>query len=193
MLRPSYAYMVNEIRKIANRPIKGTGNVENFFDVGDFSVGLDPALRAEELLLLALYPESTFPQLPNIPATSSLSQNWAEPGWHLSLSAPAKSSSAILFLDSEGDSLRLSTAECSSTGRQASSLAKPRHLSTLTHPLSFMSKTSAPAETSVNVIEVSKGMVRLQILLHNLCDFNVLFSMRFFVSRSLRGRSIIDI
>jgi len=177
MLRPSHAHMVNDIRKIANGPIKGTGNVENFFDVGDFSMGLTPALRAEELLLLSLHPECTFPQLPNIPTSSSLSQIWAEPGWHLNLSAPAKSSSAILFFDSEGDSLRLSTAECSSTGRQASSLAKPRHLSTLTHPLSLVSTTSAPAETSLNVIEVSKEVLEADPL--STSEENLLLGYKF--------------
>eukprot|EP00957_Ditylum_brightwellii_P208567 15358061-Ditylum_brightwellii.AAC.1 len=110
---------------------------------------LAPALRAEQMLLLALHPESPSPRLPSVPPSSS-TDIWAEPGWHVVLDASREqnlTTPTILPSMSSGSLIRTFLSECTSApGRQAASLLKPRHLRMLTAPLSSISQSSAPAE-----------------------------------------------
>ena len=146
MLRPTYACMLEQMKKM----VKGS-NIISYFDICDKDDDENSTLRAEELLLLALHPESSNPPLPPVPPYFESDQCWAEPGWQVVLDALIDRDSSpfsILTKDAEGQLPRKFLSVCSSSGRQAASLIKSRHLRMLTGPLSFPSQASAPAESN---------------------------------------------
>lgn len=130
MLRPSQSSIVKEVKD----NVSGSSSDSK----------IDPKLRAEELLLLSLYPEAE-EALSFVPNEANL--NWAEPGWQINLSPPKeKNPHSILPTDLEGQLPRHYLSVCCSSGRQTASLISRRHLRTLEGPLSFVSEASAPAE-----------------------------------------------
>jgi len=145
MLRPNVKTMLGDFKqKNFSRTNK------DCFDICDSDEGICPELRAEQLLLLALHPQSPNIPLPPVPNQSAPSQGWAEPGWQLILDDPdfgkSSCSSSILPIDTEGHLSQNFLSSCCSSGRQAASLIKPRHLRMLSAPLSFICQASAPAE-----------------------------------------------
>eukprot|EP00985_Skeletonema_marinoi_P018931 scaffold10711_cov177-Skeletonema_marinoi.AAC.1 len=130
MLRPTQVSIVNEVKEmVGSSPEDGN---------------IDPKLRAEELLLLSLYPQA---QEALSPVPTDTNMNWAEPGWQLNLSPPeGDNPHSILPLDQAGHLPRHFLSVCCSSGRQTAALVQQRHLSMLEGPLSFVSKASAPAE-----------------------------------------------
>lgn len=130
MLRPTQVSILNEVKEM----------------VGKSDANIDPKLRAEELLLLSLYPQAEEALAP-VPTSTSL--NWPEPGWQLNLSPPEEDNPhSILPLDQVSHMPRQNLSVCCSSGRQTAALVQQRHLSMLEGPLSFVSKASAPAETN---------------------------------------------
>lgn len=150
MLRPSYSTMLADVKEMAKQPSNTRAN-DDCFDICDNNEGISPELRAEELLLLSLHPESANHPLPPVPDQSDPNLSWAEPGWQIILDNPEhdkrRSSSSILPTDNEGHLTQLFLSSCCSSGRQAASLIKSRHLRMLTAPLSSACQASAPAET----------------------------------------------
>ena len=130
MLRSTQASLVNEVKGMVDKSCQDRC--------------VDPKLRAEELLLLSLYPHNE-EKLDPIP--SDTNTNWAEPGWQLDLSPPKEGNAhSILQVDTESLMPRHSLSVCCSSGRQTAALLQKRHLSLLEGPLSFVCKASAPAE-----------------------------------------------
>ena len=130
MLRPTQVGIVNQVKDMVQESPK--------------DAIVDPKLRAEELLLLALYPQAEEALSPVPPDTDT---SWAEPGWQLNLSPPeAGNPHSILPVDQVGHLPRQFLSVCCSSGRQTAALVQQRHLSMLEGPLSFVSKASAPAE-----------------------------------------------
>eukprot|EP00970_Alexandrium_tamarense_P005592 scaffold907_cov167-Alexandrium_tamarense.AAC.2 len=151
ILRPSHTSIIREVKKTISESRDHTNVQRHYFDNDTDDEFLDPTLRAEQLLLLSLHPESPMPPLPTIPASSSANQPWAEPGWHVSVDflPQVRNEFSILPQDAEGHLARAANSICCSTGRQVASFIKPRHLRMLTSdaPMSFVSQASAPAET----------------------------------------------
>jgi len=130
MLRPTQVSIVNEVKDMVGKSPE--------------DANIDPKLRAEELLLLSLYPQA---EEALAPVPSSTNKNWAEPGWKLDLSPPeGDNPHSILPLDQVSHLPRQNLSVCCSSGRQTASLVQQRHLRMLEGPLSFVSKASAPAE-----------------------------------------------
>lgn len=152
ILRPSHAAMVADVKHIAKRAKASPANDDCFDICGNGESALSPELRTEQLLLLALHPQSANPPLPPIPDQSSQNHSWAEPGWQLVLDDPdvneGRRSSSILPVHTEGQLAQKFLSTCASSGRQAASLIKPRHLRMLEAPMSFACQASAPAETN---------------------------------------------
>lgn len=149
MLRPSYSSMLADIKLLARALKNSSQTTEDCFDVCANNESICPELRAEQLLLLALHPQSPKVPLPPIPDRSQSS--WAEPGWQLMIedsnSDESKMFSSILPTSKlPTDLTQKFLSSCCSSGRQAASLIKPRHLRMLTVPLSFTCQASAPAE-----------------------------------------------
>lgn len=175
MLRPSHAAMLADVKQTAKR-IVSSSNVQSndLFDVCGNGEAIGPELRAEQLLLLALHPPSPDDPLPPFPNQAAPSQSWAEPGWQLILDNPdlrgERISSSILPIDTEGNMTQRFLSTCCSSGRQAASLIKPRHLRQLTAPLSFTCQASAPAEANPSSqMKISQGMMSLYLLRNLLC------------------------
>ena len=163
ILRPSHTSIIREVKKTISESRDHINVQRHYFDNDTDDEFLDPTLRAEQLLLLSLHPESPMPSLPTIPASSSANQPWAEPGWHVSVDflPQVRNEFSILPQDAEGHLARAANSICCSTGRQVASFIKPRHLRMLTSdaPMSFVSQASAPAEThpSADDRKVSQG------------------------------------
>ncbi|KAL7550500.1 hypothetical protein ACHAWF_013723 [Thalassiosira exigua] len=151
MLRPSHASMVAEVKRMA-RTKSSTSNDKDCFDIKGNDDEICPELRAEQLLLLALHPESPKDPLPPVPDQSLPGQSWAEPGWQLIIEDPDfgnfKSASSILPIVNEGHLSQQFLSSCCSSGRQAASLIAPRHLRMLEAPMSSTCQASAPAESN---------------------------------------------
>ena len=136
VLRPSRRTLVKNLVK------KTISSSLDCFDVGK-ETATDSSVRAEELLLLSLHPESS--------AGSSL-QAEHELGWHICLDVPPKqNANSILHVDTTGLQSQNLLSVCCSTGRQAASFLEPYHLRTLDadDPLSFATKASSLAETNL--------------------------------------------
>jgi hypothetical protein len=149
MLRPSVRMMLGAIT--AELPTSSSHS-KDCFDIvhNDDESSLSPELRAEQLLLLALHPLSTKDPLPSVPVQAQPNQSWAEPGWKIRLDNPSfdrDTSYSILPVRSEGHLSQTMAATCSSCGRQAAALIKPRHLRMLTDPLAFECQTSVPSNS----------------------------------------------
>lgn len=145
MLRPSQSSIVKEVKDNVSG-WSSSSDKQKAVDVGmgDCDSRIDPKLRAEELLLLSLYPEAEEALLF---APNEANLNWAEPGWQINLSPPKeRNPHSILPTDLEGQLPRHYLSVCCSSGRQTASLISRRHLRTLEGPLSFVSEASAPAE-----------------------------------------------
>ena len=133
---------------------KGENTIQKDFAKGETFEGpenLSPELRAEQLLVLALHPLASTPNLSFIPPSAAESRKWAEPGWQLQLDTPLVDRNlnhdSILPAKPSFPLLQTSLSECSSgPGRQAASFLNPVHLRMLTTPLSIMSQSCAPAE-----------------------------------------------
>jgi hypothetical protein len=111
--------------------------------MGNEDATVDPSLRAEELLLLALHPEA-----PSDPFSNSTEN---EPGWRVCLDLPPPHNpNSILHTDRTGSLCQNFLSVCCSTGRQAASFLEPHRLRTLDidAPLSFATKVSLLAETN---------------------------------------------
>lgn len=147
MLRPSVRMILGAIK--AELPISSS-HFKDRFDVVHNDDELSPELRAEQLLLLALHPPSTKDPLPSTPDQAQPNQNWAEPGWQIRLDNPSydrETSFSILPVRADGHLSQTMAATCSSCGRQAAALIKPRHLRMLTDPLSFKCQASDPSNS----------------------------------------------
>lgn len=141
VLRPSHYSLVKNL--VAET--KSISKTSDCFDMGAGDTSIDPAIRAEELLLLSLHPEA--------PSGSHLTNPTEEPGWRLCLDTPetaARNKSSILPMDREGLVSQSFLSVCYSTGRQASSFLELHHLRTLCDdaPLAFSSKASSLAESN---------------------------------------------
>jgi hypothetical protein len=111
--------------------------------MGNEDAAVDPSLRAEELLLLALHPEAPSGTFSGSPET--------EPGWRVCLDPPPPDNPrSILYTDREGILGQSFLSVCCSTGRQAASFIESHRLRTLDNdaPLSFATKVSCLAETN---------------------------------------------
>ena len=142
VLRPTRKSITDEVKRMVevtvarkkSLPEKSKNNMEEDF------------VRAEQLLLLSLHPETQNPRLPSVPLKSPTSVQWAEPGWQIILEVPEeetgdKSNNLILPVLNTGSILSKYTSECCSTqGRQAASLLSPSDLRNLVNPLSKISK-----------------------------------------------------
>lgn len=186
MLRPSHATMLADVKEITKRSKTKTSMSNDCFDVcnddDDDDDGLSPELRAEQLLLLALHPQSPSNPLPPVPDQSS--SNWAEPGWQLVLESSdsdkkGTSFSSILPCQTfEGQLSQKFLSGCCSSGRQAASLIKPRHLRMLSAPLSFTGQASAPAETNPSGdVKSTQGTECRSIHFSSSCTLSVLTSI----------------
>jgi len=154
MLRPLQSSIVNEVKEMVGGVRSGLQHTFDSLEVAS----IDPKLRAEELLLLSLYPEveealAPVPNDENIP--------WAEPGWQINLSPPEdENPHSILPLDQEGHIPRHFLSVCCSSGRQTASLVQQRHLRMLEGPLSFVSNASAPAEMKAGQQRITEDVVK---------------------------------
>lgn len=152
MLRPSTKTMLGELKQLANLSNTSLQSNKDCFDIvpDDNDSSLSPELRAEQLLLLSLHPASSRPPLPSVPDQASPERSWAEPGWQLIIDDPdfGREPSSILPVQTQGQLTQQLLSTCCSSGRQAASLIKPRHLRMLTDPLSAVCQGSAPAETN---------------------------------------------
>ena len=149
MLRPNVGTMLEEVKRLARTPKYLPRTMKDCFDVvPDNDDSLCQDLRLEQLLLLALHPTSQSPPLPPVPCQPASAQSWAEPGWPLIIdnhhTCHNQSSSSLIPIDTEGYLSQKFLSTCCSSGRQAASLIKPRHLRLLSDPTS---QTSPPAET----------------------------------------------
>ncbi|KAL7540059.1 hypothetical protein ACHAXR_010929 [Thalassiosira sp. AJA248-18] len=167
MLRPSHTTMTADVKDIAKRAKNSSSTNKDCFDICGDTESICPELRAEQLLLLALHPQSPNLPLPPVPDQSTPNQSWAEPGWQLIIDDPdfgEKSTSSILPIDTEGHLTQQFLSSCCSSGRQAASLIKPRHLRMLMAPLSFTCQASAPAETNPSgKKKASQGMITIYL------------------------------
>lgn len=135
---------VNTVLRPSHRFIKTKSSFKEFdcFDMGNGDSTVHPSVRAEELLLLALHPET--------PALSTASE--VEPGWHVCLDVPQyRNPHSILYIDRTGLVSQSFLSVCCSTGRQTASFLEPHHLRTLDDDtsLSFATRASALAETKI--------------------------------------------
>ena len=154
MLRPSQSSIVKEVKEMIG---VSPSDKQQYFDSGKCDSSIDPYLRAEELVLLSLYPEAE-ETLSSVPNETNL--NWAEPGWHLNLSPPEGGDPhSILPVDQEGLLSRHFSSVCCSSGRQTASLIQRRHLRMLEGPLSFVSEASAPAQIFPGQKSTTEDMV----------------------------------
>jgi len=143
---------------------------ERFKDraVGTAACGLSPALRAEQILLLSLHPESPSPPLPPVPSSSI--QPWAEPGWHVYLNTSRSRDDAgrptILPCTPRIDEvfLRAYSEYCSAPTHQITMLLKKQHLRLLSVPISKMGQASAPAEVEIRSKEIPEVLRHLDPL-----------------------------
>ena len=146
VLRPPRQTLVKNLLK------KTPSSSLDCFDIGT-ETETDPSLRAEELFLLSLHPES--------PIGSSLHAE-RELGWHIYIDAPLKqSASSILHLDTTSLQNQNLLSVCCSTGRQAASFLEPYHLRAFDadYPLSFATQASSLAETNPSCQEkATQGM-----------------------------------
>ena len=97
---------------------------------------VNPSLRVEELLLLALHPE----QAPREYTGAR------EPGWQVCLDVPQGKKHSILHTDAAGLLSQSFLSVCCSTGRQAASFLETHHLKTLDMEASL---SKAIVETSM--------------------------------------------
>jgi hypothetical protein len=153
MLRPNVRMMLDDVRRLIQSSECLPPTMKDRFDVvTDNDESLCRALRLEQLLLLALHPTSPSPPLSPVPGPPTSDQSWAEPGWQLIIDNPGLSTnripSPLLPIDDEGRLSQKFLSICCSSGRQAASLIKPRHLRLLSSPSSTSSQTSAHAETN---------------------------------------------
>ena len=151
MLRPSYSSMLADIKLLARASKNESRTTKDCFDICANNESICPELRAEQLLLLALHPQS--PQVPLPPIPDHSQSSWAEPGWQLMIEESkadesSRFSSILTLTIDKGNLAQKFLSSCCSSGRQAASLIKPRHLRMLTIPLSFTCQASAPAETN---------------------------------------------
>ena len=152
MLRPSVRMLLGAIN--AQLPTSSSHS-KDCFDIVHNDDELSPELRAEQLLLLALHPPSTKDPLPSAPDQANPNRNWAEPGWQIRLDNPSydrETSISIMPVRTEGHLSQAMAATCSSCGRQAAALIKPRHLRMLTDPLSFECQASDPSNSGSETI-----------------------------------------
>ena len=168
MLRPSYSSLLSDIKLLARASKNSSQITEDCFDVRPNNEGVSAELRAEQMLLLALHPESPKVPLPSIPDSSQ--SGWAEPGWQLMLdgyeSYDKNNFPSILPRDHIGSMSQKFLSDCCSSGRQAASLIKARHLKMLTLPMSSTCQASAPAETRpCTQDKPSQGLSSLSILI----------------------------
>lgn len=152
VLRPNVGMMLEDIKRLAQSPKCLTRTTKDCFDVvPDCDDSLSRDLRLEQLLLLALHPISPIPPLPPVPGQPTSDQSWAEPGWHLMIdnSYPDKKMffSSLIPINVEGHLSQKFLSTCCSSGRQAASLIKPRHLRLLSAPSSATSQINTEAET----------------------------------------------
>jgi hypothetical protein len=97
-------------------------------------------LRAEQLLLLSLHPESPAMSLPSNPSPHDPKSSWAEPGWHIKLDVPKSGSLRNQILPrTHWEQSQFNESDLT-PGRQIAYLLAPRHLKTLMNPLSDFSK-----------------------------------------------------
>lgn len=152
MLRPNVRMMLEDIKRLAQSSTCLTRATKDCFDVvPDCDESLCRDLRLEQLLLLALHPISPNPPLPPVPGQPTFDQSWAEPGWHLiidnSYSDKKSFFSSLIPMNIEGHLSQKFLSTCCSSGRQAASLIKPRHLRLLSAPSSATSQINTEAET----------------------------------------------
>lgn len=136
VLRPSHHSIVKNLVKATK------SSTVDCFDMGNGDGTVNPSVKAEELLLLALHPEAPG-------SFSSTPDN--EPGWHICLDTPQhRNPHSILHTDQVGIVSQSFLSVCCSTGRQSASFLERHHLRTLNDetPLSFVTKASALAETN---------------------------------------------
>ena len=149
MLRPNVQTLVNDVKqRVSNNP---RHRRKDCFDiVYDNDESISPDLRAEQLLYLAIHPQSDEVPLPQAPNENIPNERWCEPGWKLMLDADNdnnNSSNSILSIGTEGKLAQDNLSSCCSS-RHAASLINRRHLRMLSEcPFSQVCQASAPAES----------------------------------------------
>lgn len=107
------------------------------------------SLRAEELFLLASFPEQGSTAPPSTPPPD-IHAPWAEPGWNVDLSVPDEEScgaQSLLPRVHVSSVFQKNHSEfCSAPGRQAASVIKPTSLQALCTPLSSATQAISLAE-----------------------------------------------
>jgi hypothetical protein len=155
ILRPNVGTMLEDVTQFAKISTRSSSFImKDFFDVvPDNDATLSQALRLEQLLMLALHPTSPSPPLQPVPCQRA-DPRWAEPGWRLITNNPdfdfgkSLSSFSLLPIDRDGHMSQTLLSTCCSSGRQAASLIKPRHLRLLTDPLSATCQASGQAKSN---------------------------------------------
>ena len=168
MLRPNVRMMLDDAKRLIQSSECLPPTMKGRFDVAtDNDESLCRALRVEQLLLLALHPKSPSPPLLPVPGPPASDQSWAEPGWHLIIDNPDfgtnRFTSPLIPIDDEGRLSQNFLSTCCSSGRQAASLIKPRHLRLLSAPSSTTSQTSAHAETNTLLLNKSSEGTALHL------------------------------
>ena len=105
-------------------------DVESNLRAHDVSNSLQHKMKAEQLMLLALYPMAPNTPLPSIPSNVGKFKTWAEPGWRVVLDAPKAKTNHILPFRSTSSVFQAALAECNSTpGRQTANLMSSKDMS----------------------------------------------------------------
>lgn len=141
VLRPPFDYMVDELKSKVTERIKPAKDPKQ--DTKD-----DPAVRAEQLFLLAVHPLApSSGVLSSVPSTATTAP-WAEPGWHLVLDVPKEDrSNRLLPRPPRSALLQKNHIEvCSAPGRQAASFLRANHTKALSAPLSTVAQAISLAE-----------------------------------------------
>lgn len=141
VLRPTMDFVLSDMKEKVEE--------DAFYSKGRSSSTQDAAVRAEQLFLLAAFPEQGSTPLPSTPPSDSHA-SWAEPGWQINLDVPQdepRGSRSLLPRVPVSSVMQNSHAEfCSAPGRQASSLIKSTHIQALNTPLSAVVQAISLAE-----------------------------------------------
>mmetsp|Transcript_17416 Transcript_17416/g.24593 ORF Transcript_17416/g.24593 Transcript_17416/m.24593 type:complete len:684 (-) Transcript_17416:3-2054(-) len=159
ILRPNRSGIMAELNKSLEENFTASlDGAENMFTTS-FHMN-EKNLQAEQLLLLALHPESPYPLLSSMPPLlPSSNKKWAEPGWHVVLENPegflrTRNKHTILPRHSKGSLLNSNISQCNSApGRQAAYILKTNYLKNLQNPMTTILQGRAPAEVSINSSE----------------------------------------
>lgn len=145
VLRPNMEFFLSDLKETVEAEVYAKERASR-----KHSMTEDVSLRAEQLFLLAAFPEQGSEPPPLMPPSNSHTA-WAEPGWKINLEVPDESgaSGSLLPRVPVSSIMQKNHSEFSSApGRQVASLMKTTHLQSLSTPLSATGQAISLAETS---------------------------------------------